>query len=121
MLNSRHHRLAAIACALVCALVAPVAANAEMRTSSLAGTTSTPSQDLRPPDTRDHAMGRDTSAAPDVTVVKFPQRGPVITHVGVSWPGVGIGAGSVLIVLGLAGATAIGFRKRRGPQPAIAV
>jgi hypothetical protein len=146
--NVSLHRRATIACALVCALVAPAAASAQgdrasAPTSSLAGTTSAPSQDLRSPDTRaglatptldeatavpaqdlrsadarDAAMPRVAPAAPDVTVVKVPQRGPIHSSQGTDWSDAGIAAGAMLgiILLGSAGMTAIVQRRRRAPR-----
>ena len=94
---------------------------AEAATSSLAGTTSSPSQDLRSTDTRDAAVGRGTFSTPDVTVVKLPQPAPVQFNAGIDWRDAGIGAGMLgLAVLGLAGATAILHRRRRGPHTATA-
>jgi hypothetical protein len=145
----RLHRRAAIACALVCSLVAPAISSAqdgrdsvptsslagttsataqgregvdlpaEVRTSSLAGTTSAPSQDLRSPDTRDAASGRSTLGAPDVPVVKLPQPAPVRGNPRID-SGHAIGAMVAMIVLGLAGAMAIARRRRRGPRTATA-
>jgi hypothetical protein len=146
--NLSLHRRATIACALVCALVAPAAASAQgdrasAQTSSLAGTTSAPSQDLRSADTRaglatptldeanpapsqdlrsadarDTATPRVAPAAPDVTVVKVPQRGPVHSSQGTDWSDAGIGAGVMLgiILLGSAGTAAIVQRRRRAPR-----
>lgn len=66
-----------VACTLVCALATPAVSSAQDRgstaTSSLAGTTSAPLQDLRAPDSRDAASGRGTLGAPDATVVKLPE------------------------------------------------
>ena len=144
MLTTRRIQRATIACALACVLVAPATSSAqhdraavatsslagttspqnvraEAATSSLAGTTSSPSQDLRSTDTRDAAVGRGTFSTPDVTVVKLPQPAPVQFNAGIDWRDAGIGAGMLgLAVLGLAGATAILHRRRRGPHTATA-
>jgi hypothetical protein len=110
-----------IACALLCALAAPAVSSAQddhgyVPTSSLAGTTSAPSQDLRSPDSRDAAGGRGTLVAPDVTAVKVPQAAPVRGNPAISRDA----GGSVAVVLfglilfGMAGATVIAQRRRRG-------
>jgi hypothetical protein len=145
----RLHRRATIACALVCALVAPAVSSAQddrasaptsslagttsasqdhrspglaaaVSTSSLAGTTSAPSQDLRSADNRDAARRQGTLGAPDVTVAKLPQPAPVHGNPGIDRRDAVIGAGTVfgLMVLGLAGATAIVQRRRRAPRTA---
>ena len=96
-------------------------ARVEAATSSLAGTTSSPSQDLRAPDTRDATLDRGTFNAPDVTVVKLAQPAPAHVNAGVDWRDAGIGAGMLgMVVLGLAGATAILHRRRRVPRAATA-
>jgi hypothetical protein len=54
----------------------------------------TPINDLRSPDVRDHAAGRGTFSAPDVTVVKVSDPAPVAT--GFDWGDATIGAGGLL-------------------------
>jgi hypothetical protein len=66
------------------------------RTGSLAASTSIPGQDLRSPDARDAAARRGTFSAPDVTVVKLPRPMTVASDGGIDWGDVGIGAGGVL-------------------------
>jgi hypothetical protein len=101
-------------------------------TSSLAGTTSDdvaveqkpysgPATDRRSPDARDAADGRGTFNTPDVTVVKLPQPAPVHADRGVDWADAGIGA-AILFALAvcIAGATAIGRRRRQRPRTAAA-
>jgi hypothetical protein len=106
----------------IAALAAPAAAAQQdlrdaMRTSSLAGTTSTPRQDLRSPDTRDYADGRGTYNAPEVTVVKLTPPAPTRDG-GIDWGDVGIGAGSVfgLALLALGGTLAV-VHRRHGARP----
>lgn len=93
-----------------------------VRTSSLAGTTSAPSQDLRSADSRGAASGRSTLGAPDVAVVKLPQPAPVRGNPRIDSGEAAIGAGAMvaMLVLGLAVAMAIAQRRRRGPRTATA-
>jgi hypothetical protein len=77
-------------------------------------------RDLRSPDTRDHADGRGTFNAPEVTVVKVTEPSPVSG--GVDWADAGIGAGAAfgLSLLAL-GSTLAVVRRRHGvvrPQEA---
>ena len=62
-------------------------------------------QDLRSPDSRDAAAGRDTSDAPEVTVVKLPQPARASAG-GIDWGDAGIGAAFTL-VLSAAGIVAV--------------
>jgi hypothetical protein len=142
MLNARLISLAAVVCALLASTLAssaaarpidgypayPVAtpdagvrpidgdptASPDIRTSSLAGRTSTTRQDLRMPDTRDAAAGRGTFNAPLVTVVKVPQRQPApVADGGIDWADAGIGAGTLLGTMVLVlGGTAVVARRR---------
>jgi hypothetical protein len=124
VLTTRSVRRTTIAVALAGALLAP-AASADPHyldnRGAASGATATvePRQDLRSPDTRDAAMGRGTSSVPDVTVVKVPEPAPAAER-GVDWGDAGIGAGTALgvIAVGLAGAMAVVYRRRRGPQTA---
>jgi hypothetical protein len=122
------HRLAHSA-ALGLALAALAASTASANTvdlrsrpgtSSLAGTTSAPRQDLRSPDTRDYAEGRGTFSAPEVTVVKVTEPAP--PSAGIDWGDAGIGAGSMLglILLALGSSLAVAHRKQSAAagQPA---
>jgi hypothetical protein len=59
-----------------------------------------PRQDLRSADTRDHAAGRGTFSAPEVTVVKVT--GPAPPSAGIHWGDAGIGAGGMLGLILLA-------------------
>lgn len=74
-----------------------------------------PAQDLRPPDARDVATGRDTSNSPRVVVVKLPSAvpEPASAH-GIDWGDAGIGAGGLLglSLVGVGGAVALGHRRR---------
>jgi hypothetical protein len=147
---------AIIACALVWALIAPATSSAQhgraaAPTSSLAGTTSPPSQDLRAAATTSSLAGTTSSdlraaattsslagttssdlraaattsslagttssdrRSPDVTVVKLA---PVHSNSGIDWRAAGSALG--VILLGLAAATAITHRRRRGPRTATA-
>ena len=69
-----------------------------------------PRVDLRSPDVRDHAQGRGTFSAPDVTVVKVVDP-PVAT--GFDWGDAGIGAGGLLALalIALGGMLAITHRR----------
>jgi hypothetical protein len=122
------HRLARSA-ALGLALAALAASTASANTvdlrsrpgtSSLAGTTSAPRQDLRSPDTRDYAEGRGTFSAPEVTVVKVAEPAP--PGAGIDWGDAGIGAGSMLglILLALGSGLAVVHRRQSAAagQPA---
>jgi hypothetical protein len=122
------HRLAHSA-ALGLALAALAASTASANTvdlrsrpgtSSLAGTTSAPRQDLRSPDTRDYAEGRGTFSAPEVTVVKVTEPSP--PGAGLDWGDAGIGAGGMLglIVLALGSSLAVVHRRQSAAagQPA---
>jgi hypothetical protein len=129
MNSHRFTRPAALALTLV-ALAAPAAvakpidlrspdARDAARTGSLAGTTSTPRQNLRSPDTRDHAEGRGAFNAPEVTVVKLAKPAPAPAgEGGIDWGDVGIGAGSVLglALLALGGTFAV-VHRRQGARP----
>jgi hypothetical protein len=92
------------------------------KTSSLAGTTSTPRQlaaspqDLRSPDARDAAEGRGTFNSPRIVVVKAePQTRPALTS-GFDWVDAGIGAGlTASLLLGAAGLASV---RRRPTLPA---
>jgi hypothetical protein len=77
-------------------------------------------QDLRSPDARDAAAGRGTFNAPEVTVVRLPQRAPAPDG-GIDWGDVGIGAGALLtaILLASAGTFAV-TRHRRGARAPMA-
>jgi hypothetical protein len=63
-------------------------------------------QDLRAPDTRDASVGRDTSTAPEVTVVRVSEPAKASPTGGLDWRDVAIGAAFAvalgLIALGLA-------------------
>ena len=72
-------------------------------------------QDLRSPDTRDAASGRDTSDAPQVTVVRLPQTAPAPTG-GIDWADAGIGAAAALVFLAV---SAVALLARRRPPTAI--
>jgi hypothetical protein len=122
------HRLARSA-ALGLALAALAASTAsadtvhlrnQKGTSSLAGTTASPRQDLRSPDTRDYAEGRGTFSAPEVTVVKVTDPAPPRT--GIDWGDAGIGAGGTLglILIALGSSLAAVHRRQSGAagQPA---
>jgi hypothetical protein len=89
-------------------------------TSSLAGTTSTPSQDLRSPDNRVPAMGQSTLGAPDGTVLKLRPPAPLRGDPGIDRGGSNIGAAIILglIALGSAGAGAVAQRRQGGPRTA---
>jgi hypothetical protein len=54
----------------------------------------TPGLEARTPDARDHAEGRGTFSAPEVTVIKVTDPSPVFT--GFDWSDAGIGAGGLL-------------------------
>jgi hypothetical protein len=113
------HRLARSA-ALGLALAALAASTAsaktvdlrsQLGTSSLAGTTSAPRQDLRSPDTRDLAEGRGTFSAPEVTLVKVTEPAP--PGAGIDWGDAGIGAGGMLGLTLLALGSGLAFFHRR--------
>jgi hypothetical protein len=112
-----------VACTLVCALAMPAVSSAQdvrgsAATSSLAGSTSTPSQDLRAPDSRDAASGRGTLGAPAAAVVKLPeppQAAPVRGNPTIDRDG---GLYVVVALLGLfllaVGGTAVAQRRQGG-------
>jgi hypothetical protein len=81
---------------------------------------SQPRHDLRSPDARDHAEGRGTFSAPEVTVVKVAEPSP--QSAGLDWSDVGIGAGGMLglILLALASIQAVVHYRNSaaGRQPA---
>jgi hypothetical protein len=147
---NRHQlaRSAALGLALA-ALAAPTASaepddlRSQAGTSSLAGTTSPPRQDLRSPDTRDaalsaearqgqqhqdlrspdtrdYATGRGTFSAPEVTVVKVTDPPP--PSAGIDWGDAGIGAGGMLglMLIALGSILAVAHRRQSaaGGQPA---
>ena len=82
------------------------------RTSSLAGTTSRPRQDLRSPDAVDAAAGRGTFTAPEVTVIKVPRPAPS-SQSGVDWADAAIGAGGATGLLAISLAGAVTLRRRQ--------
>jgi hypothetical protein len=133
--------LAALAASTVSAR--PADLRSQAGTSSLAGTTSPPGQDLRSPDardaalsadarqgqphqdlrspdTRDYAEGRGTFSAPEVTIVKVIDPPP--PSAGIDWGDAGIGAGGMLglILLALGSMLAVVHRRQSaaGGQPA---
>jgi hypothetical protein len=85
-----------------------------------AATAAAQQQDLRSPDARDAAAGRGTFNAPDVMVVRLPQRAPAGDG-GIDWGDAGIGAGGLLtaILLATAGTFAV-TRHRRGARAPMA-
>ena len=135
MFNHRLTRAAAIAVAIAATTAPSASADDHWRTQP------TPPQDLRSPDTRDGAEGRDTSStvspaqvrdlrspdtrdfadgrgpynAPEVIVVKTP---PVTqpTATGIDWEDVGIGAGGLLGASLIALGGALLIVQRRGPR-----
>jgi hypothetical protein len=130
MFTTRHIHCRAVVLGLACALLGsgaaaarpidepptPLSRSQDLRnpdnrvsTSSLAGTTGSPRQDLRSPDARDAAAGRGTFNAPEVTVVKLPQPAPSADDGGIDWGDAGIGAGSLLVIvaIGLGGTAAV--------------
>ena len=125
MLTTRRIRHTTVVCAIACGLVAP-AASADPPPHLIPDPVATPSvaplQDLRSPDTRDAALGRGPSDAPDVTVIKV--REPVaVAERGLDWGDAVLGAGTVLVAIlaGLGGALAIVHRRRRSVPTATAV
>jgi hypothetical protein len=74
-----------------------------------------PGQDLRSPDARDAASGRDTSDAPQVTVVRLPQPAPAPAG-GIDWADAGIGAAAAFVLLAL---STVAVLSRRRPPTAI--
>ena len=116
---------AVIACALVWALIAPATSSAQdgraaAPTSSLAGTTS---QDLRAAATTSSLAGttsQDLRAAATTSslagTTSSDRRSPVAASGGIDWRAAGTAVG--MIILGLAGATAITHRRRHGPRTA---
>jgi hypothetical protein len=108
----------------IAVLAAPVAGaqsqdlrNPDRREAPFAAPTG---QDLRLPDSRDAAAGRGTFNAPQVTVVRVPQR-PSADDGGIDWTAAGIGAGSLLaaILIGLAGTSAVLHRRRAAGAPSV--
>ncbi len=89
------------------------------RTSSLAGTTSTPRQDLRSPDTRDDSEGRGTHTAPNVMIVKVPEPAPADGSI--DWGDAGIGAGGLLglVLLAAGGSLAVVHRRQAHAMPGV--
>ena len=117
----RHHRVTrSAAVGLALAALAASTATAQQQdlrspdTRDAARAAQTP-RDLRSPDSRDDAAGRGTFSAPQVTVVKVPQRAP--SAGGIDWGDAGIGAAAMLglIVLGLGTTVALAHRRHSGP------
>jgi hypothetical protein len=69
-------------------------------------------RDFRTADVRDAAEDHGTFNAPDVTVIKVPQRGPS-PRGGVDWTDAAIGAGGATGLLALSLAGAITLRRRQ--------
>jgi hypothetical protein len=124
-----HHRLGrsaalGLALAVLAASTAsarPVDLRSQMRTSSLAGTTSAaPHRFVGSPDAYDLNHPRSTSSAPAVTVVRVT--GPAPPGGGIDWGDAGIGAGGTLGLILLAlGTTLVVVHRRRSAargQPA---
>ena len=88
--------------------------------AAVAAPTAVAQQDLRSPDARDAAAGRGTFNAPEVTVVRLPQRVSTPDG-GIDWGDAGIGAGGALIAILLATAGTFAVtRHRRGARASMA-
>jgi hypothetical protein len=76
-------------------------------------TSDVPARDLRNPDTRDYAEGRGTYNSPEVVVVESPSPVTQPTAGGIDWEDVGMGAGALLAIalLGAGGALAVVHRR----------
>lgn len=92
-----------VVCLALAALGAPAAAADPHAADLHARTEVLPTQDLRSPDARDASEGRGTYSAPNVMIVKVPERVPA--EGGIDWADAGIGAGGMLgvMLLGLGG------------------
>jgi hypothetical protein len=101
--DMRRRTLQLTALALTAAAAAPGAAAADV--------------DLRSPDTRDAAAGRDVASTPQVVFVKGVSRSPERDG-GIDWGDVGLGAGGLAVVVGLGAAGAFVTVRRLHPAPA---
>jgi hypothetical protein len=74
-------------------------------------------QNLSSPDARDAALGRGTSTAPHVTVVRVPTAAP--DSGGIDWEAAGLGAGGTLgvVLLATGGTLLLTHRPRRRAAP----
>jgi hypothetical protein len=116
MFNAKQLQRTLVLASALAALVAPTAsarpADAQPAGTQPSAAQAHSNQDLRSPDTRDHAIGRGTFSAPEVTVVKVTEPAPPSS--GLDWGDAGVGAGGMLglILLALASVLAIVHHRR---------